>query len=170
MLKDKSRFDLHLVMMFLFSDGVVLHVDDDRVAAKEFINNMKKENEDLDIGIISYDDLLPGTSRFGSAANVFHSSSYLFIFETQNLTEAKLEMYITEIALVETLNKSENQGRLIPVAVERDRTFENPILAPLLPLKYYNYLEAKKSQGSDQDFIECFRHLITSGRKQYLVN
>ena len=80
-------------------------------------------------------------------------------------------MYITEIALVETLNKSENQGRLIPVAVERDRTFKKPILAPLLPLKYYNYLEAKKSQqGPDQDFVKRFRHLITSGRKQYLVN
>jgi hypothetical protein len=44
--------------------------------------------------------------RLGSAANVFHSSSYLFIFETQNLTEAKFEMYLTEIALVQTLNKS----------------------------------------------------------------
>jgi hypothetical protein len=131
---------------------------------------MKRENPDLYTDIISYDDLLPGTSRLGSAADVFDSFIYLFIFETQNLTEAKLEMYITEIALVETLNKSENKGRLIPVAVERDRTFENPILAPLLPLKYYNYLEAKNSQGSDQDFIECFRHLITSGRKQYLVN
>jgi hypothetical protein len=131
---------------------------------------MKRENLDLDINIIAYDDLPPGTSQLGSAAKVFHSSSYLFIFETQNLTEAKFEMYLTEIALVQTLNKSGKQGRLIPVAVERDRSLVHPILAPLLPLKYYNYLEAKKSQGPGQDFIQCFRDLITNGRKQYLVN
>ena len=130
---------------------------------------MERENPDLDIGIISYDNLPAGTSRLRSAANVFHSYSYLFIFETENFTDSKFEMYISEIALVETLKKSGKQERLIPVAVERDRTCDHPIIAPLIPLKYYNYLEAKNSQqGPDQDFIKCFRDLITNGRQKYL--
>jgi hypothetical protein len=79
-------------------------------------------------------------------------------------------MYIAEIALVEILNKFEKQGRIIPVAVERDITFDHPILAPLIPVKYHNYLEATISQkGADQDFNKCFRDLIIKGRQKHRV-
>ena len=133
------------------------------------MKNMEEENPDLDIGIISYDNLPAGTSRLRSAANVFHSYSYLFIFVTQNFIERDLEMYFSEIALVETLEKPEKRERLIPVKI--NKTCDHPLLTPLHPLKYYDYLEAKTLQlEPDEDFIECFKDLITNGRKKYLVS
>ena len=131
---------------------------------------MKRENPDLNIDIISYEELLPGTSQLESAANIFLSYIYLFIFETQNLKKKSFEMYLAEIALVGTLKTFGKQGRIIPVAVERDITFDNPILALLVPLKYHNYLEDKIShKGPAQDFSKCFRDLIIKGRQKHCV-
>ena len=132
------------------------------------MTNMRTENPNLKIEIISYKNLLPGTSVLESAAKVFDSHIYLFVFITQNFVKATFEKYCSEIALIETLIKQGKNARLIPV--KTDNTCDFPIfLVPLIPLKYCNYLEAKKlQQGPDRDFIRCFRDLITNGRQKYL--
>ena len=109
-----------------------------------------------------------GTSLLGSAAKLFDSCRYVFVFVTQNFVKADLERFSSEIATIETLTFQEKNARLIPV--KTDKTYLSA-LAPLKSLKYDNYLEAKKSQqGPDRHFIECFAKLIKNGRKEYLVN
>ena len=84
-------------------DGVVLHAEDDRDAAIEFITNMERENPDLNINITIYENLQPGTSEFESPAKLFDSCRYLFVFVTQSFVKAKREKFLSEIATNETL-------------------------------------------------------------------
>jgi hypothetical protein len=126
---------------------------------------MEKENPDLNITL--YDNLAPGTSLYGRAAELFTSCRYLFVFVTHNFVKAGLEMYLSEIATNATLTFKSNKDRLIPVLT--DRTCHVPALSPVQPLKYYHYLEAKEKQlDPDHYFIKCFTNVIDDGRKKYL--
>ena len=80
-----------------------------------------------------------------------------------------MKVFLGEIATIATLEVQSKKNRLIPVL--RDETCYVSWLRPIISLRYYNYLKAKKSQqGPDQNFIKCFENLITDGRKNYLVN
>ena len=50
-----------------------------------------------------------------------------------------------------------------------DSNGDLPELAPLRPLNYRGYLQARSEQKSDSSFLRNFRMLITDGRKKYLV-
>jgi hypothetical protein len=126
---------------------------------------MERENPDLNITL--YDNLTPGTSLLGRAAELFASCRYLFVFVTQNFVKADLEMFLSEIAMNATLTLKGNKDRLIPVLT--DRTCRVATLTPVQPLKYYHYLEAKeKQQDPDYYFIKCFTKVINDGRQKYL--
>ena len=128
---------------------------------------MEIENPDLNITL--YDNLTPGASLLGSAAELFDSCRYLFVFVTHNFIKADVEMHLSEIAKNATLTLKGNKDRLIPVLT--DKTCRVPTLTAVGPLKYYHYLEVKKlQQEPDRHFIECFAKLIDNGRKKYLVN
>ena len=129
---------------------------------------MESENPDLKIKITIYENLMPGKCLFQSAAEIFNICRYLFVFVTQNFVEADLEVFLASIATFEILTSEEvKKGRLIPVKTAR--SCDLPMLSPFQPLKYYNYLEAKKKQqGPDLYFIKCFTEVITDGRQKYL--
>lgn len=149
-------------------DGVVLHAEDDRDAAIEFIRNMERENPDLNIEITIYENLDLGTSAFESPAKLFDNCRYLFVFVTENFVKAEHEKFYSEIATFETLTFQKLKARLIPV--KTGKTYHSP-LGPVRPLRYDNYLEAKKKEKEpDRHFIECFAKLINNGRTKYLVN
>ena len=129
---------------------------------------MRGDNPDLKIDIILYENMQRGTSVFELFTEIFDSYRYLFVFVTENFVKAELEMYLTQIVMIDTLTFKERKQRLI--TVKTDKTYLSA-LAPLKSLEYDNYLEAKQSQqGPDQFFIKCFRNLITNGRLNYLVN
>ena len=110
---------------------------------------------------------MPGTSLLGSVAELFDSCRYLFVFVTQNLVKANLDVFLTSIATSLTSEEKE-KDRLIPVKTAK--SCDLLMLAPLQPLKYYQYLEAKeKQQYPDYHFIKCFRKLIDDGRLKYLI-
>ena len=129
---------------------------------------MKEENPDLKINITLYENLFPGKPIFQSAAEIFDICRYLFVFVTQNLVEADLEMFLASIATFKTLTSEEKEkDRLIPVKTAK--RCDLPALAPFQPLNYYHYLEAKKKQQDpDFYFIECFTKVIDHGRQKYL--
>jgi hypothetical protein len=129
---------------------------------------MKEENPDLKINITLYENLFPGKPLFQSAAEIFDICRYLFVFVTQNLVEADLEMFLASIATFKTLTSEEKEkDRLIPVKTAK--RCDLPALAPFQPLNYYHYLEAKKKQQDpDFYFIECFTKVIDHGRQKYL--
>jgi hypothetical protein len=82
---------------------------------------------------------------------------------------APLQRFYAQIATIETLIGQEKQNRRIPVLT--DKTCNVSWLRPIQPLRYDIYLEAKQSQqGPDQNFIECFKRLITDGKRKYLLN
>ena len=152
-----------------FVDGVVLHAEDDRDEAIEFIQNMERENPDLDIDMTIYENLFPGKSLLALATELFDSCRFLFVFVTPNFDIAPLQQFYAQISTIETLIDQEKQNRLIPVLT--DKTCNVSWLRPIQPLRYDIYLEANKSeQGPDQTFIKCFKKLITDGRPKYLVN
>ena len=150
------------------ADAVVLHADDDREAAKEFIANMEREFPDLNLNITIYETLTPGKYLLGSAANLYDNCRFLFVFVTQNFVNADLPRFLNEISLIETITFQEKNNRLIPVSTDNNGYL--PELAPLIPLNYKRYLQAKSEQKSDSSFLRSFKMLITDGRKKYLVN
>ena len=113
MLKDTSWFDLILInynldiYVFFQStdivDACVLHADGDREDAKEFITNMKREFPDLDLSITTFENLLPGRRLLESAAILFKSCRFLFVFVTQNFVDSDLPRFVSEILLIETI-------------------------------------------------------------------
>ena len=87
---------------------------------------------------------------------------------TQNFVNADLPRFLNEISLIETITFQEKNNRLIPVSTDSNGYL--PELAPLIPLNYKRYLQAKSEQKSDNSFLRSFKMLITDGRKKYLVN
>ena len=149
-------------------DAVVLYANDDREAAKEFITNMKKEFPDLDLSITTFENLLPGTHLFESAAILFKSCRFLFVFVTKSFVDSGLPRFLSEISLIQTITFQEKNNRLIPVST--DSNGDLPELTPLIPLNYRGYLQAISEQKSDSSFLNTFETLITDGRSKYLVN
>ena len=149
-------------------DGAVLHAEEDRNAAIEFITNMKKENPNLEINITLYENLFPGKSIFQSAAEIFDICRYLFVFVTQNFVNADLEMFLASIVMHKTLTREPNvKDRLITVKTAKNCDPDE--LAPYQGLKYYHYLETKeKKKNPDYYFIKGFTNVIDDGRKKYL--
>jgi hypothetical protein len=130
---------------------------------------MEMENPDLDIDITIYENLTPGKPLFDLTTQLFDSCRFLFVFVTPNFDIAPLQRFYAQIATIETLIGQEKQNRLIPVLT--DKTCNVSWLRPIQPFRYDIYLEAKKSQqGPDQNFIECFKRLITDGKRKYLLN
>ena len=150
------------------ADAVVLHAENDREPAIEFITNMEREFPDLNLNITIYDNLNPGKSLLGSAADLYDSCRFLFVFVTKNFVKADLERFLNEIALIETITFQEKNNRLIPVST--DSNVYLPELAPLIPLNYKRYLEAKSKERSDSSFLRGFKMLIIDGRKKFLVD
>lgn len=148
-------------------DAVVLHADEDREETIEFITHMEREFPDLNLNIDIYENILPETSLFGSAVNLFNSCRFLFVFVTQNFVDANLQRFLNEISLIETINFQDKNFRLIPVSTGSGYL---PELGPLISLQYSRYLKAKSEQRSDCGFLRSFKMLITEGRKKYLVN
>lgn len=128
---------------------------------------MQREFPDLNLNIDIYENILPETSLFGSAVNLFNSCRFLFVFVTQNFVDANLQRFLNEISLIETINFQDKKFRLIPVSTGSGYL---PELGPLISLQYSRYLKAKSEQRSDCGFLKSFKTLITEGRKQYLVN
>jgi len=129
---------------------------------------MEMENPDLDIDITIYENLTPGKNLLGSAANLYDSCRFLFVFVTQNFVNADLPRFLNEISLIETITFQEKNNRLIPVSTDSNGYL--PELAPLIPLNYRRYLQAKSEQRSDSSFLRSFKMLITDGRKKYLCS
>lgn len=129
---------------------------------------MEREFPDLNLNMSIYENLLLGTSLFGSAANLFESCRFLFVFVTQNFVDADLQRFLNEISLIETITFQEKNNRLIPVSA--DSNVYLPELAPLIPLNYKRYLQAKSKQNSDSSFLRGFKMLIIDGRKKFLVD
>ena len=129
---------------------------------------MEREFPDLYLNIIIYENLMLEKCLFGSAANLFDNCRFLFVFMTQNFVKADLPRYLNKISQIETLTFQEKNNRLIPVST--DSNGHLPELAPLIPLNYRGYLQARSEQRSDSSFLKDFRMLITDGRKKYLVN
>jgi hypothetical protein len=86
---------------------------------------------------------------------------------TQNFVNADLPRFLNQFYLIETMTFQEKNNRLIPVSA--DSNGDLPELAPLRPLNYRGYLQARSEQKSDSSFLRNFRMLITDGRKKYLV-
>ena len=87
---------------------------------------------------------------------------------TQNFVNADLPRFLNQFYLIETMTFQEKNNRLIPVSADSNAYL--PELAPLIPLNYKRYLQAKSEQKSDSSFQRSFKMLITNGRKKYLVN
>ena len=178
MLKDTSWFDLILInynldiYVFFQStdivDAVVLHADGDREDAKEFITNMKREFPDLDLSITTFENLLPGRRLLESAAILFKSCRFLFVFVTQNFVDSDLPRFVSEILLIETITVQDRKNRLIPVSTNSNGYIHE--LSSVIPLNYKRYLQAISEQKSDSSFLNTFETLITDGRSKYLVN
>jgi hypothetical protein len=129
---------------------------------------MKKEFPDLDLSITTFENLLPGTPLLKSAAILFKSCRFLFVFVTQNFVDSGLPRFLSEISLIQTITFQEKNNRLIPVST--DSNGDLPELTPLIPLNYRGYLQDRSEQRSDSSFLRSFKMLITDGRKKYLVN
>ena len=167
---DLNNYNLDIYVFFQstdIADAVVLYANADREAAKEFITNMKKEFPDLDLSITTFENLLPGTHLFESAAILFKSCRFLFVFVTKNFVDSGLPWFLSEISLIQTITFQEKNNRLIPVST--DSNGDLPELTPLIPLNYRGYLQAISERRSDSSFLNTFEKLITDGRNKYLV-
>ena len=129
---------------------------------------MEREFPDLNLNITIYEALMPVTYLLESAANLYDKCRFLFVFMTPNFVNANLPRFLNEISLIETMTFQEKNNRLIPVSTDSNGYL--PELAPLTPLNYKRYLQARSEQKSDSSFLRNFRMLITDGRKKYLVN
>ena len=165
------NYNLDIYVFFQSTDIVdacVLHADDDREKAKEFITNMKMEFPHLDLRITTFENILPGERLLLSAANIFESCRFLFVFVTKNFVDSDLQKYLSEISLIDTITFQEKNNRLIPVSTDSNGYL--PELAPLISLNYRGYLQVKSERRSDSSFLDTFKKLITDGRNKYLVN
>ena len=131
---------------------------------------MKREFPDLYLSITTFENLLPGTPLLKSAAILFKSCRFLFVFVTQNFVDSELPRFLSEISLIETITFQEKNNRLIPVSTNSNGYL--PELTPivLIPLNYKRCLQARSEQRSDSRFLNTFEKLITDGRNKYLVN
>jgi hypothetical protein len=129
---------------------------------------MKREFPDLDLSITTFENLLPGKRLWKSAALLFKSCRFFFVFVTKNFVDSDLPKYLSEISLIETITFQEKNNRLIPVSTDSNGYL--PELAPLIPLNYRGYLQAKSERRSDSSFLNTFEKLITDGRNKYLVH
>ena len=129
---------------------------------------MKREFPDLDLSITTFENLLPGKRLLESAGTLFESCRFLFVFVTNNFVDLDLPRFLNEVFLMKTITSPSEKNRLIPVST--DSNGHPPELAPLIPLKYREYLQAISEQRSAISFLNNFKNLITDGRNKYLVN
>ena len=165
------NYNLDIYVFFQSTDIVdacVLHADGDREDAKEFITNMKREFPDLDLSITTFENLLPGRRLLESAAILFKSCRFLFVFVTKNFVDSDLPRFVSEILLIETITVQDRKNRLIPVSTNSNGYLHE--LSSVIPLNYRGYLQAISEQKSDSSFLYTFETLITDGRSKYLVN
>ena len=157
--------------MYYFSDildGVILNAENDMEIAKDFIRNMKREFSDMKLCMMTFDELHIGMSMFESAAKLFDTSRFLLVLVTKNFMNAGLQRFLNEVFLINVISFTEKNSRLILVIV--DRNCYLPELAPLIPLQYCRYLDAKTANKSDTSFIRTFQRLVESGREKYLTS
>lgn len=154
----------HDIWIFFPVDGVILHAVEDTDMVKEFVNNMEKEFQHLKLKLRLFEELaIPGRGCFASTEKVFETCRYLFVFMTKNFEKAKMENFLHNILLRETIMEDEKNERLIPVQV--DPEVEISILATTNPLKYNSYLARK----GDESYCKIFKNIITHGRNNFLT-
>ncbi|XP_076110535.1 uncharacterized protein LOC143079188 [Mytilus galloprovincialis] len=150
------------------TDVVILHAEDDRLIALDFMNNMEAEFPELELNLKIFEQLNVGRSMFESASLLFETCRFLFVLLTNKFAKDDLPRFLNEIALVETITFKDRNCRLIPVLIDGDCRV--PELGPIIPLMYNRYLEGKSRGIRDRGFINSFEKLVKNGRKNYLTS
>ncbi|XP_063416785.1 uncharacterized protein LOC134699023 [Mytilus trossulus] len=150
------------------TDVVILHAEDDRLIALDFMNNMEAEFPELKLNLKIFEQLNVGRSMFESASLLFETCRFLFVLLTNKFARDDLPRFLNEIALVETITFKDRNCRLIPVLIDGDCRV--PELGPIIPLMYNRYLEGKSRGIRDRGFINSFEKLVENGRKKYLTS
>ncbi|XP_063413361.1 uncharacterized protein LOC134695848 [Mytilus trossulus] len=150
------------------TDVVILHAEDDRLLALDFMNNMEAEFPELKLNLKIFEQLNVGKSMFESASLLFETCRFLFVLLTHKFARDDLPRFLNEIALVETITFKDRNCRLIQVLIDGD--CRAPELGPIIPLMYNRYLEAKSRGIRDRGFINSFEKLVKNGRKNYLTS
>lgn len=147
-------------------DAVILHAEDDRQLAIEFIQNMEIEFPELELNLKLPEQFDMGKDIFTSALDLFITCRFIFVFETRNIERDKLSNFVRQMLLYNSITVEELNSRLIPILTD---DYYISILKPLIHLNYNRYLEGRSQNRTDYEFLKSFKNLILHGRRSYLA-
>ncbi|XP_071177018.1 uncharacterized protein [Mytilus edulis] len=78
-------------------DAVILHAQDDRQLALDFIQNMKTEFPELQLDLKIFEQLHIGRSILESASLLFRTCRFIFVFETRNIEQDELSNFVSQM-------------------------------------------------------------------------
>lgn len=148
------------------TDAVILHAEDDRQLALEFIQNMETELPELELNLKLSEQFDIGNNILESAANLFRTCRFIFVLMTRNIEQDYLSNFVSQMLLIGSIKHEELHDRLIPISKDE---YSIPAFIAVIPLPYNRYLEGRSQNKTDHGFIKSFKTLIIHGRQSYLI-
>lgn len=155
-LEEEERDEIH--------DILILHADDDRSQAIQFSQDLKTSIDVENLNTVIFEEFAPDIqSKFRTMRVVFERCRYLFVYVTENFTEADLQRYQNEMALMDSISNPKKSERVIPVWTCENADRILPELAILIGVNF-------RAGVMDETFKNAVKKLILHGRRTHLTS
>ncbi|KAJ8298769.1 hypothetical protein KUTeg_022829 [Tegillarca granosa] len=144
-------------------DILILHAEKDRDEVKQFSEGLRTSIDVENLNTVLFEEFAPDIqSQFRTMTVVFERCRFLFVYVTENFTQADLQRYQNEMALMDSISNPKKQERVIPVWTCEQGERILPELGILVGINY-------RGKEMDETFRNLVKRLILFGRKTHLT-